>query len=425
MPEVALIPYTLFMPRSGFYKLGQMFGIRMRKAKWTIPPQPRRRFGDLRRDARARAIAGLYDQVWEERRVLPLDQIPRPVVQAVLAAEDSRFFEHGAIDVRGIAARRGRNVARGRVVEGGSTLTQQLMKNFFLTEERTFRRKARELAMAIVAERRYSKNQILEHYLNEIYLGSERRQGHLRRRRGGAVLLRQESSPTSRSARRALLAGLIRAPNANSPFRSPSARWRGATPCSARWPTTARSTPRRPRRRAPSRWRCGRTSPTAPTRRTSSTSSAASCRPLSARGANAEGLRIFTSLDGEMQAAAEGAVRDGLATLERRLPEPRRDEPEEQLEARADRDPSRDRRDQGHGRRPRLPHHAVQPHHRCAAPAGLGVQAGRVLRRVRSRRRRAAVHAGDPGRGRAVRVDLRAGETWTPGNYRRLAIAAR
>jgi len=123
------------------------------------------------------ALAGLYDQVWEERHVVTLDQIPPRMVQAVLAAEDSRFFEHGAVDVRGILRALMRNVAARRVVEGGSTLTQQLMKNFYLSEERTYRRKLRELAMAIVAERRYSKEQILEHYLNEIYLGQSGAKG--------------------------------------------------------------------------------------------------------------------------------------------------------------------------------------------------------------------------------------------------------
>src|SRR5690349_17600390 len=114
------------------------------------------------------ALAGLYDEVWEERHVVTLDQIPPRMVQAVLAAEDGRFFEHGAIDMRGIVRALARNVAAGRVVEGGSTLTQQLMKNFFLTEERTYRRKLRELAMAVVTEQRYTKAQSLEHYLNEI-----------------------------------------------------------------------------------------------------------------------------------------------------------------------------------------------------------------------------------------------------------------
>ncbi len=103
--------------------------------------------------------------------MISLAEVPPRLVNAVLATEDSRFFAHGAIDWRGIARAVVRNIAAGRIVQGGSTLTQQLMKNFFLSEERTFRRKVKELVMAIVAERRYSKKQILENYLNEIYLG--------------------------------------------------------------------------------------------------------------------------------------------------------------------------------------------------------------------------------------------------------------
>jgi len=165
-------------------------------------------------------LAGLYDEVWEERHVVALDQIPPRVIHAVLAAEDSRFFEHGAIDLRGIARALARNVAAGRVVEGGSTLTQQLMKNFFLSEERTWRRKARELAMAIVAEQRYTKEQILERYLNEIYLGQSGAKGIFGVAEAAQFYFGKQLADLT-TGETALLAGLIRAPNANSPFRSP------------------------------------------------------------------------------------------------------------------------------------------------------------------------------------------------------------
>ena len=278
-------------------------------------------------------LTGLYDQVWEERHVVTLDEIPPRLVQAVLAAEDNRFFQHGAIDVRGIVRALVRNVSAGRVVEGGSTLTQQLMKNFFLSEERTWGRKLRELAMAVVTEQRYTKDQILEHYLNEIYLGQSGAKGIYGVAEAAQFYFGKQLADLT-AGETALLAGLIRAPNANSPFRSPiraqarrdvvlttMAEHGTITPAEAE---AARAEPLALRP-----WVAERTN--APyfvdtVRRQLQTS-----YPPDAL--TAEGLRIFTSLDGEMQTAAEAAVRDGLAELEKQYPKLRRDEPEEQLEA--------------------------------------------------------------------------------------------
>jgi penicillin-binding protein 1B len=278
------------------------------------------------------SLAGLYGDVWEEREVVALDRIPPRMVQAVLAAEDNRFFDHGAIDLRGIARALARNVAAGRIVEGGSTLTQQLMKNFFLTEERTFRRKARELVMAIAAERRYSKQQILEHYLNEIYLGQSGAKGIFGVAEAAQFYFGKQLADLS-IGETALLAGLIRAPNANSPFRSPM-RAQGRRDAvltamaehgaiTAEEADAARAEPLTLRPYVSDRTN-------APyfvdaVRRQLQTS-------YPPEALTAEGLRIFTALDGEMQAAAEAAVRDGLAELERVYPKLRRDEPEEQLE---------------------------------------------------------------------------------------------
>jgi penicillin-binding protein 1B len=278
------------------------------------------------------ALAGLYDEVWEERHVMTLDQIPSRMVQAVLAAEDSRFFEHGAIDLRGILRALTRNVVAGRVVEGGSTLTQQLMKNFFLTEERTFRRKARELAMAIVAERRYSKEQILEHYLNEIYLGQSGAKGIFGVAEAAQFYFGKQLADLT-TGETALLAGLIRAPNANSPFRSPMrAQARRDAVLAAMAEHGAISPEEADAARAePLGLRPAVTDrTTAPYFVDVVRRQLQSSYPPAAL--TAEGLRIFTSLDSEMQVAAETAVRDGLAELERAYPRLRRDEPEEQIE---------------------------------------------------------------------------------------------
>src|SRR5262249_45289690 len=134
--------------------------------------------------------------------------------------EDQRFFEHRGVDPRGIARAIWVNLTSGRVVQGGSTLTQQLMKNFFLTEERSLGRKLREAVMAVVAERRYSKRQILENYLNEIYLGQNGAQGVFGVWEASRFYFRKDPSALTLSEC-ALLAGLLTGPSYYSPHRHP------------------------------------------------------------------------------------------------------------------------------------------------------------------------------------------------------------
>ncbi len=107
-----------------------------------------------------------------ERRIpITLKEVPDHLIHAVIAVEDSRFYEHFGLDIRGILRALWRDITSLRVVEGGSTLTQQLSKVLFLTPEKTLIRKAREAILAINIERRYSKDEILSFYLNQIYLG--------------------------------------------------------------------------------------------------------------------------------------------------------------------------------------------------------------------------------------------------------------
>lgn len=101
-----------------------------------------------------------------------IDRIPAFLQNAVVAIEDSRFYEHGGIDVRGIARALVKDVIKGKMVEGGSTITQQLIKNKFLSGEKTIDRKLKEAQLAMDYERKYTKKQILEMYLNEIYFGN-------------------------------------------------------------------------------------------------------------------------------------------------------------------------------------------------------------------------------------------------------------
>jgi 1A family penicillin-binding protein len=108
----------------------------------------------------------------EKRYWVSIDRIPAFLQKAVVAIEDSRFYEHGGIDVRGIARALVKDVVKGKLAEGGSTITQQLIKNRYLSGEKTLDRKIREAQLAIEFERKYSKKQILEMYLNEIYYGN-------------------------------------------------------------------------------------------------------------------------------------------------------------------------------------------------------------------------------------------------------------
>lgn len=115
----------------------------------------------------------LYEVHGEERRtIVSLETIPEIVKQATIAVEDANFYSHPAFDWKSIVRAALANLRRGRVVQGGSTITQQLAKNAFLTSERTLTRKIKELVLAFELERKFTKNQILELYLNQIPYGS-------------------------------------------------------------------------------------------------------------------------------------------------------------------------------------------------------------------------------------------------------------
>ncbi|MFQ5693844.1 MAG: transglycosylase domain-containing protein, partial [Nitrospinota bacterium] len=120
-------------------------------------------------DRRNRLIAEFY----VERRILvPLHRIPQHLIQATLAIEDNNFYDHIGIDLRGLARAFYQNLRARRVVQGGSTITQQLAKVLFLTPERSLSRKVKEALLALRIERTYSKDEILALYFNQIYLGS-------------------------------------------------------------------------------------------------------------------------------------------------------------------------------------------------------------------------------------------------------------
>jgi len=116
-------------------------------------------------------IGGIYPAHNEDRVLVSFDQVPPNLVHALLAVEDRDFYDHWGVSIRGIARALWANVKNGAVKQGGSTLTQQLVKNFYLTSERTLTRKATEAAMSLLLEMHYDKDDILEAYMNEVYLG--------------------------------------------------------------------------------------------------------------------------------------------------------------------------------------------------------------------------------------------------------------
>ncbi len=118
-------------------------------------------------------IGSIYPAQKEDRILVKLSDLPPELINSLQAVEDRRFQEHHGIDFTGIARAAWSNLRAGHVVQGGSTLTQQLVKNFYLDNERTLWRKVNEALMALLLEYHYGKNEILEAYANEIYLGQD------------------------------------------------------------------------------------------------------------------------------------------------------------------------------------------------------------------------------------------------------------
>jgi len=149
----------------------------------------------------------------EYRAFVPLSRIPLKLRQAIIAAEDARFYEHGAVDLRGMARATIKNLMAASVKEGGSTITQQLTKTLFLSHERTLGRKLKELGIAREIEQSYTKDQILEMYLNSIYFGHGTYGVEAAARTYFSKSVTDLTLPEA-----ALLAGLPRAPGRYSPL---------------------------------------------------------------------------------------------------------------------------------------------------------------------------------------------------------------
>ncbi len=145
-----------------------------------------------------------------------IKDMPRHLLQAVIATEDRRFYEHAGIDPYGLARAMGANIWAGHLVQGGSTITQQAAKNIFLTPERNLRRKAQEFLLALWLEQKFTKDEILELYLNRVYLGSGSYGVSAAAEKYFGKKVSLLSLPES-----AMLAGLLKAPSRYSPVNDP------------------------------------------------------------------------------------------------------------------------------------------------------------------------------------------------------------
>lgn len=165
-------------------------------------------------------IGGIYPLNNEDRDLIQLKEIPQAFIDALIAIEDRDFYDHFGISFKGIARATLANIRAGAFMQGGSTLTQQLIKNFYLTADRTLLRKMLELPMAIILEWHYSKQEILEAYLNEVYLG----QSGSRAIHGfglGAAHYFSQPLQELKLHQLALLAGLVKGPSYYDPRRHP------------------------------------------------------------------------------------------------------------------------------------------------------------------------------------------------------------
>lgn len=165
-------------------------------------------------------IGGIYPRHREDRLLLRLDDAPSTMVAGLLAMEDRQFYSHWGISVTGIARAMLANFQAGRVVQGGSTITQQLVKNYYLSSERSLWRKAREALMAVLLELHFDKSAILEGYINEVFLSQDGpRAIH------GFGLASEYFFDRSLAElgvhQQALLVGMVKGPSLYNPLRNP------------------------------------------------------------------------------------------------------------------------------------------------------------------------------------------------------------
>ena len=298
---------------------------------------------------------------------VPLRELPDYVPKAFVAIEDRRFYSHHGIDPWGILRAGMRDVLHRGATQGGSTITQQLAKNLFLTQERTMTRKLQEAVLALWLEHKFSKAQILELYLNRVYFGSGAYGIEAAAQRYFGKSARKLTLPEA-----AMLAGLVQSPSRLAPSRNPDGAERRAGMVIAAMADLKMIGDDAAKRAL--------------------ISPARAIKPSGGGSVNyvadwvmdavddlighvEPDIVVETSIDPALQTAAEQSLDDVLAQKGDKLERRRR---------RAGGDDA-GRRGARAGRRPQLCREPVQPRHRGAASARLGVQAVRLSHRARAR----------------------------------------
>lgn len=165
-------------------------------------------------------IGSLYSGEHEDRLLIKLEEMPPVMLAGLVATEDRYFMSHHGMSIRGIARAMWSNMVAGHLVQGGSTITQQLVKNFYLSSERTLSRKVLEVWMSLLLEMHYSKHEILETYLNEVYLGQEGGRAIHGFGLASQQFFRQPLGEL-KLHQMALLIGMVKGPSYYDPWRQP------------------------------------------------------------------------------------------------------------------------------------------------------------------------------------------------------------
>jgi penicillin-binding protein 1A len=272
-------------------------------------------------DARGRLVVALHGP--EDRTPVPLARTSRWLRTAVVDTEDARFYDHDGVDWRAIARAAAHDLERGRVVEGGSTITQQYVKNVYASRERTLRRKLREAVLAYALERQHAKDEILEAYLNTVYFGEGAYGAEVAARTYFSTGADRLTLPQA-----ALLAGLLQAPAALDPFARPRAALARRAEVLRRMARRGHLTTAQAARAArsplglrpggrggryPAAWFVGWVTDQLLDPADARFAALGATRRERAASLFGGGLRITTTVDLEVQAAAERAVREVLA----------------------------------------------------------------------------------------------------------------
>jgi len=321
----------------GFDVAGEEFGPRRLRLRYSGP-----RLAAIEDDNRRRIdrlvlepelLATLHGSQHEERDVVRLGDLPQTLVHAVLAAEDARFYSHHGVDLRAVVRAAFANLRSARIVQGGSTITQQTVKNLYLGQERTWWRKGRELVMAVILDWRYPKDRILEVYLNEVYLGQNGPVAVCGVRSGSRFYFGLDPWDLS-LGEQATLAGLVRSPGLYNPFRDPArALERRDLVLDAMERRGFIDAASAARARAEKLGVSG-SAVDAPSRTPYVVDFLRSRleHVVSSQAITEQGLRIYTTIDPILQDAAEEALRAGLERLDRDAPVVRRQKNERTLE---------------------------------------------------------------------------------------------